>query len=103
MSDAAMSIPSPGMPARPIDEGKLNAFMGRMLDDLGGAVSSALVLIGDRLGLFKALAHEPAGSWELAKRTGTSERMVREWLAAMGASGYLTYDSASRRYSIEPE
>jgi Methyltransferase domain len=85
------------------NETKLNAFMGQMLDDLGGAVSAALVLVGDRLGLFKALAEGPAGSWELARRTGTSERMVREWLAALGASGYLTYDSASKRYSLEPE
>ena len=85
------------------NETKLNAFMGQMLDDLGGAVSAALVLVGDRLGLFKALAEAPAGSWELARRTGTSERMVREWLAALGASGYLTYDSGSKRYSLEPE
>jgi hypothetical protein len=85
------------------DETKLNAFMGRMLDDIGGAVSAALVLVGDRLGLFKALADAPAGSWELARRTGTSERMVREWLAALGASGYLTYDSATKRYSLDPE
>jgi hypothetical protein len=87
-----------------INEDKLNAFMGRMLDDLGGAVSSALVLVGDRLGLFKSLAEGgPAGSWELARRTGTSERMVREWLASMGASGYLVYDGATQCYSIEPE
>jgi SAM-dependent methyltransferase len=86
------------------DEAKLNAFMGRMLDDLGGAVSASLILVGDHLGLFRSLAEEgPAGSWELARRTGTSERMVREWLAAMGASGYLTYDSPSRTYGIEPE
>ena len=96
-----MSANSTSAPA--VDETKLNAFMGQILDDLGGAVSAALVLVGDRLGLFKALAEGPAGSWELARRTGTSERMVREWLAGLGASGYLTYDSASKRYSLEPE
>jgi ubiquinone/menaquinone biosynthesis C-methylase UbiE len=86
------------------DETKLDAFMARMLDDMGGAVSGALVILGDRLGLFKALAEEgPAGSWELARRTGTSERMVREWLAAMGASGYLAYDSSTKRYTLTPE
>jgi SAM-dependent methyltransferase len=86
------------------DEAKLNAFMGRMLDDLGGAVSGALILVGDHLGLFRSLAEQgSASSWDLAQRTGTSERMVREWLAAMGASGYLTYDPLSRKYAIEPE
>jgi len=88
----------------PVDETRLQAFMGRMLDDLGGAVSAALVLVGDRLGLFKALAEGgAAGSWELARRTGTSERMVREWLAHMGASGYLAYDGAAKTYRLEPE
>ena len=86
------------------DEAKLNAFMGRMLDDLGGAVSASLVLVGDHLGLFRSLAEDgPATSWDLSRRTGTNERMVREWLAAMGASGYLTYDGATRTYAIEPE
>jgi ubiquinone/menaquinone biosynthesis C-methylase UbiE len=87
-----------------VDEGKLDAFMTRILGDAGGAVSSALVILGDRLGLFRSLAQDgPAGSWELARRTETSERMVREWLAAMGASGYLTYDSKTRCYALEPE
>lgn len=91
-------------PATRIDEDKLNAFMGRMLDDVGAAASAALVLVGDRLGLFRALADKgPMGSWELAQATGTSERMVREWLAGLGASGYLAYDPATRRYSLEPE
>jgi SAM-dependent methyltransferase len=86
------------------DEAKLNAFMGRMLDDLGGAVSASLILVGDHLGLFRSLAEEgPATSWDLSRRTGTNERMVREWLAAMGSSGYLTYDAAKRTYGIEPE
>ena len=96
---STLSNPSPAL-----DEAKLNLFMGQMLDDLGGAVSAALLLVGDHLGLFKSLSEQgPAGSWELARRTGTSERMVREWLAAMGASGYLSYDSPSKTYSLEPE
>ncbi len=86
-----------------VDESKLNAFVGRMLDDLGAATSGALVLLGDRLGLFRALAAGPAGSQELALRTRTSERMVREWLAAMGASKYLSFDPETRRYSLAPE
>jgi 2-polyprenyl-3-methyl-5-hydroxy-6-metoxy-1,4-benzoquinol methylase len=87
-----------------IDEDKLNAFMGRMLDDVGAAASAALVLVGDRLGLFRALAEKgPMGSWDLAQATGTSERMVREWLAGLGAAGYLAYDPPTRHYSLEPE
>lgn len=86
-----------------VDESKLNAFVGRMLDDLGAATSAALVLVGDRLGLFTALSAGPAGSQELALRTRTSERMVREWLAAMGASGYLSFDPATKRYALAPE
>lgn len=63
-----------------------------------------MVLIGERLGLFKALAaHGPATSVELAERTGTAERYVREWLAAQAAAGYVEYNSATRRFSMTPE
>ena len=71
-----------------VDEAKLNAFLGKMIGDMGAAASGALVLIGDRLGLYQAI--RDAGSvtsGQLAERTGTSERYVREWLAAQAASG----------------
>ena len=87
-----------------IDPAKLQQFMGKMLGDMGAAMGAALVLIGDRLGLYKAMAATgPVTSVELAKRTGTAERYVREWLAAQAAAGYAQYDAVSGRYSLSPE
>src|SRR5437868_6110096 len=70
-----------------VDEARLNEFVGKMIGDMGGAISGALMLVGDRLGLYKALAAGPQSSAELAARTGTAERYVREWLAANAAAG----------------
>jgi SAM-dependent methyltransferase len=95
-----------GMPlsVTPIDEAKLNAFMGRAVGDMGAAMHAILVLLGDRLGLYKAMADgAPVTSAELAKRTGTSERYVREWLNANAASGYVIYDAAMATYALPPE
>lgn len=86
-----------------VDQGKLEAFMGHAVNDLGAAMSAALVLIGDRLGLYKALAEEPATPEELARRTGTAERYLREWLANQAAGGYVEYDADSGRYALPPE
>ncbi len=86
-----------------VDETRLNEFMGKAVGDLGAAMSAALVRIGDRLGLYKALALEPATSAELAARTGTAERYVREWLANQAAGGYVTYDATTGRYGMTPE
>jgi hypothetical protein len=87
-----------------IDEGKLQAFVQKAMGDLGSALTSALVVIGDRLGLYRALAaHGPLTSSELAARTETVERCVREWLAAQAAAGYLTYDPTTSRYTLPPE
>ncbi len=86
-----------------MDETRLQ-FMEKMLGDLGAAASAALVVVGDRLGLYKAMAEAgPIDSAGLAARTGSSERYVREWLAAQAAAGYITYDAAARRYSLTPE
>jgi 2-polyprenyl-3-methyl-5-hydroxy-6-metoxy-1,4-benzoquinol methylase len=87
-----------------IDERKLNDFLGRVVGDLGAAMNAALVVIGDRLGLYKALvAAGPVTSAELAERTGTHERYLREWLAAQAAGDYLHYDPVTARYSLPPE
>jgi SAM-dependent methyltransferase len=87
-----------------MDEARLNQFVGQMLSDLGGAMSVSLVRIGDRLGLYKALhADGPMTSSELAAKTDTAERYVREWLAHQAASGYLSYESATGRFSLPPE
>ncbi|HET8727996.1 MAG TPA: class I SAM-dependent methyltransferase [Alphaproteobacteria bacterium] len=85
-------------------ETKLQEFMGRMVGDLSAAMSGALVLVGDRLGLYKALADGGAATpAELAGRTGTAERYVREWLSAQAASGYVDYDRETGRFSMSPE
>jgi hypothetical protein len=72
------------------DQDKLNNFLGRMVGDLGAIATGALVLLGDRLGLFKAMqTGEHLTVAELAQKTGTHERYVREWLAAQAAAGYV--------------
>jgi 2-polyprenyl-3-methyl-5-hydroxy-6-metoxy-1,4-benzoquinol methylase len=86
-----------------VDPAKLQQFLGRMVGDLGAAMSAALVVLGDRLGLYKALARGPASAAELAERTGLAERYLREWLAAQAAAGYVAYDGAARRFHMTPE
>ncbi|MBV9082407.1 MAG: methyltransferase domain-containing protein [Acidobacteriaceae bacterium] len=90
--------------ARPIDTDKLNALLGQAVQDMGAALHSALIVIGDRLGLYRAMADgKPVTPAELAERTGTAERYVREWLNANAASNYVQYDAASQTYSMTPE
>jgi SAM-dependent methyltransferase len=86
-----------------INEAKLNEFLGKSVGDLGAAISASLMLIGDRLGLYKALAKEPATPAQLAQRTGTHERYVREWLGNQAAGGYVEFDVDSGRYSLSDE
>jgi len=94
---------TPATSAATLDENKLNEFLGKAVSDLGAAISASLMLVGDRLGLYKALAQGPATPAELAARTGTSERYVREWLGNQAAGGYANYDASSGRYSLSPE
>ncbi len=87
-----------------IDEKKLQQFLGKMIVDLGAAMSVPLVRIGMRLGLYKAMdGAGPMTSAEFATKANISERYAREWLAQNAASGYLTYDPASRRFELPPE
>jgi SAM-dependent methyltransferase len=87
-----------------VDQERLNSFLGRMLGDMGATLSAALVVVGDRLGLYKALADAgPMTAAALASRTGTSERHVREWLSAQAASGYVAYDADTNIFRLEPE
>ena len=86
-----------------IDEGKLNAFIGQMLSDLGGASSIAMVRMGDALGLYKTLhAKGPMTSTELAKAAKVDERYLREWLSHQAASNYLSYDPATASSPCRP-
>jgi SAM-dependent methyltransferase len=86
------------------DEAKLNAFMAKAVMDMGAALHATLVVVGDKLGLYKAMAGSgPMTSAELAAKTNTSERYVREWLNANAASGYITYDPATKKFELPPE
>jgi hypothetical protein len=87
-----------------VDQNRLDAIMAKMVGDMSAAISGALVLIGDKLGLYTALAEGgPARPDELARRTGTAERYVREWLAAQAASGYVDYDATRQQFSMTAE
>jgi SAM-dependent methyltransferase len=87
-----------------IDQDKLNDFLGQFVADLGATFLAANIVIGDKLGLYKQLAASgPSSSDELAKRTGTTERYVREWLRGQAAGGYVTYEPATERYLLSPE
>jgi SAM-dependent methyltransferase len=86
-----------------LDMTKLEPLLGTMVNELGAAANAALVLIGDKLGLYKALAEGPQTADELARRTGTRERYVREWLSSQAASGFVEYDSKTGIFSITPE
>ena len=98
-----MAVQTPADVRQP-DPEKLNAFVGKMLGDLGAVANAGLVIIGDKLGLYRALEQGDAlTSAELAQRSGTSERYVREWLAAQAASGYIEYDAATQRFSLPAE
>jgi len=91
-------------PIRPINEEKMNAFLGKVVGDFGAALSSSLVYIGQKLGLYKAMAGDsPITPAELAQKTSTNERYIREWLINQAAGGYVEYDAASGRYSLSPE
>ena len=82
---------------------KLNAFVGRFVGDLGAAAHAGMVVIGDKLGLYKALALRPMTSVELAATTSTDERYVREWLASQAAGGYVTYDEPTHTFLLSEE
>jgi len=97
-----MAIETAGAPA--IDHDKLMAFMGQVVGELGAAVNAGLIVIGDRLGLYRGLSGAgPTTAAELSRRTGTSERYVREWLNAQAAGGYVDYDASADRYTLSGE
>jgi len=86
-----------------LDMNKLNAFIGQFVTDLGAAVHTGMVVIGERLGLYKALAGEPMTPAQLAARTKTDERYLREWLASQAAGGYVTYDDQTGKFGLNEE
>ena len=87
-----------------IDPDRLNALLGQAVVEFGATVNAALVVIGDRLGLYRALAAEgPANAAELAQQTGTAGALRAEWLGAQAASGYVDYDADTDSYALSPE
>src|SRR5438309_5602026 len=86
-----------------VDMNRLNAFIGQFVTDLGAAVHAAMVVIGDKLALYKALAEGPMTSAQLSAKTKTDERYVREWLASQAAGGYVNYDGQNDRFSLSKE
>jgi SAM-dependent methyltransferase len=90
--------------AQSVNEGKLHEFMMKAVGEMGAAMNAALILVGDKLGIYKAMAGSgPMTSEEIAAKTKTHERYVREWLAAQSAGGFITYDATTKRYTLPPE
>src|SRR5271156_4172325 len=88
----------------PINESKLHEFVVKAVGEMGAAMNAALILVGDKIGLYKGMAGAgPMTPAELAAKTGTHERYVREWLAAQAAGGFVTYDAVAGRYTLPPE
>jgi SAM-dependent methyltransferase len=86
-----------------LDMNKLNAFIGQFVTDLGATAHAGMVVIGEKLGLYKALASGPMTPAQLAKKTQTDERYLREWLSSQAAGGYITYDEKSGEFSLTQE
>src|SRR5579871_3163519 len=87
-----------------VDQEKLNQFLGQVVGELGAAMNAALVLIGEKLGLYRAMAGAgPMSPADLARKTNTDERYVREWLSAQAAGGFVAYDSATQRFTLPDE
>jgi ubiquinone/menaquinone biosynthesis C-methylase UbiE len=89
--------------APPVDMDALMAFVGRFVGDLGATMGAGNVMLGERLGLYRALAGRPADARALAAATGTDPRYVDEWLRGQAAGGYVEYDAATSTYSMTPE
>lgn len=86
-----------------INMDKLNAFIGQFVTDLGASVHAGMVVIGEKLGLYKALVPGPMTAAELAAKTRTDERYLREWLSSQAAGGYITYDATTNKFSLTQE
>ena len=87
----------------PVDEARLNAFMEKFVHDIGAVMHAATVVLGDELGLYKALAEKPMTADMLAAKTRTDARYLREWLSAQAASGYVEYDADTDSFSLNEE
>src|SRR5215467_13741456 len=90
--------------AQTIDPARQEEFVGKVVEQISGTMTTLLAAVGDRLGLFKNLAEQgPATSTELASRTKLNERYLREWLGGMATAGYLDYDGPTKRFTLPAE
>src|SRR5271156_932193 len=86
---------------QPVNDAKLHEFMMKAVGEMGAAMNAALIIVGDKLGLYKAMAGAgPMTSAELAAKTKTTERYVREWLSAQAAGGFVTYDATTTKFTL---
>ena len=99
----APRAPEPEAPPAAVDEDRFTELLHHFVGDLGATIGAGGIVVGDRLGLYRALASGPQTPDELAAATGTAVRYVEEWLRAQAAGGYVTYDAAGGRYSLSPE
>lgn len=87
-----------------VDEGKLHELLGKFVTDVGGSFQAISAVVGDRLGLYRALQTVMPGTpAEVAAEAGVGERYVREWLSTQAAGGYVTYDATTQRFSLTEE
>src|SRR6201986_5644877 len=100
----ATSVSSSPTQTRPIDPDKLNTLLEQAVQDMGAAMHAPLIVIGDKLGLYRAMADgTPVTPAQLAENTGTAERYIREWLNANAAGHFVEYDAVNGTYFITPE
>ena len=88
-----------------INKSKIHEFMNKAIQDIAGSSTAMLVILGERLGLYKAMAEENKyiTFQQLANKTGTNERLVKEWLANQVSAGYIEYDPSTEKYFLSPE
>src|SRR6185437_978687 len=101
-SSPSSSLSSPS--SNNIDQSKLEEFMTKAVGDMASSLGAMMIILGDRLGLYKAMAESgPITSEELSAQTKTAERYIREWLASQAAAGYITYNLKDKTFSLSPE
>jgi len=103
-SSTTTTTSSSSSTANTIDRSKLEEFMTKAVGDMASSLGAMMIILGDRLGLYKAMAESgPITSEELSAQTKTAERYIREWLASQAAAGYITYNSKDKTFSLSPE
>src|SRR3954449_5395682 len=105
ISKPTSSTSSSSLTANTIDQTKLGEFMMKAVGDMASSLGAMMIILGDRLGLYKAMAKSarPVTSKELSAQTNTAERYIREWLASQAAAGYITYNPIDKKFFLPPE